>query len=458
MNQKWTHTEAVLLAAALLLSGCGAVESTLPTQSNPTEATLNSYQTLPSDESTTPPQASGNDVSDQTPIPEDEKLGFQKDLNVTDEFRPFRLNELCRGNGGYYLENEGLLYFLEPESGKMLPVCGKPNCSHKDNTCNAWINPMMLTYYQDKIYFINEDGGESCLYTMNPDGTERRKVQTTKMPDRNSTRTFMSTDIPMLYNGKLYYMDDDTLCVAELGKDRKDATVLMKENREATQRESHWKFWADKGNIYAMQQVLTKEGYIDTLYRLYDDKAHELWSSSVLWSLSSNKDISDGKASWYLSDGILYYYVSGGEVWKADLNNNDVNNQSPSLLFKNTDVGMGGSAIFNQKDIFILNDQMEEGPFRRGGKTVSIYDFNGDFQRKIDLSPVYELHKDTVHVELVFADSKALYLLGSRGMANSAQNNLYQVNLESGQLREITDWPHAGTDYQAPEQQHGEIG
>lgn len=458
MNQKWTHTAVALTAATLLFSGCGTVNPIPPTQTDPSESISNSHTTTPSTESTSPSQAHGTDFPDQTPAVEDEKLGFQKDLNVTDQFRPFRLNELCRGNGGYYLENEGLLYFLEPESGKMLPVCGKPNCSHKDNTCNAWINPRMLTYYQDKIYFINEDSGESYLYTMNPDGTERKKIQAAKMENGNSTPTFMSTDVPMLYDGNLYFMDDDALCVAELGQDRKDAAVLMKENREATQRESHWKFWADEGNAYAMQQVLTKEGYADTLYRLHEDEVQELWSSSVLWNLSSNKDISDGKASWYLKDGILYYYVSGGEVWKADLNGNDASKQSTTLLFKNTDVGMGGSAIFNSEGIFILDDQMEEGPFRRGGKTVSIYDFYGNFQKKIDLSPVYELHKDTIHMELVFADGKALYLLGSRGMANSAQNNLYEVNLESGQLREITDWPHAGTDYQTPEQQHGEIG
>lgn len=202
-----------------------------------------------------------------------------------------------------------------------------------------------------------------------------------------------------------------------------------------------------------MQHALTKEGYVDTLYRLYDDKAQELWSSSVLWNLSSNKDISDGKASWYLNGGILYYYVSGGEVWKADLNN-----QSPSLLFKNTDVGMGGSAIFNQKGIFILNDQLAEGPFRKGGYTVYIYDYSGDLQKKIDLSPVYALHNDTVQVEMVFADDVNLYLLGSRGMASSVQNNLYQLDLQSGKIREITDWPRADADYQAPDNQHMEIG
>lgn len=232
MNQKWTSVGVALLSTALLLSGCGTMNQTPPKQTNPTESISNSHATTPSIESTTPSQASDDTLSNKIPTTEDEKLGFQKDLNVTDEFHPFRLNELCRGNGGYYLENEGLLYFLEPESGKMLPVCGKPNCSHKDDTCNAWTNPQMLTYYQDKIYFINGDSGEYHLYSINPDGTERKKLQTTNMPDENSTLTFMATDIPMLYDGKLYYMDDDALCVAELGQDRTDATVLMKENRE----------------------------------------------------------------------------------------------------------------------------------------------------------------------------------------------------------------------------------
>lgn len=466
MNQKWTGVGAILLSVVLLLSGCGSINITSPTQTNPTESISTSHTNTPSGENTVPSQEPDDTLSNKMPTLEDEKLGFQKDMNVTDQFRPFRLNEVCRGSGGYYLVNEGLLYFLEPESGKMLPVCAKPNCTHKDNTCNAWINPKMLTFYQEKVYFINGDDGEYHLYSINPDGTERKKLQTTKMPDGNSTLTFMSTDIPMLYDGKLYFMDDDALCVAELGQDRKNAAVLMKENRDKVQGESHWKFWADEGSVYAMQQALTRDGYVDTLYRLTDSKAQELWNSATLRNLSTNKDILDENASWYLNGGILYYYVSGGEVWKVDLKNTDVNDdnikasivQTTTLLFKNTDVGTGGSAMFNQTYIFILNDQLAEGPFRKGGNVISIYDHNGNFQKKIDLSEIYAIHSDTVQVEMVFADDANLYLLGSRGMASSAQNNLYQLDLHSGKLREITDWPRAGSDYQAPDNQHMEIG
>ena len=455
MKRKLIRTSAVLLSIMLLVSGCGLSDPMYKNESSTTQG--NTSTQIPSDSDN---NSSGiQNPSGETSLAEDEKLGFQKTMNVSDVFR---LNKMCKGSGGYYLENEGLLYYLKPESGRMIPVCSKPNCKHRDDNCNAWINSSMLTIYEDKLYFANSDGyGEGLrLFSMNLDGTGRKQIQNLESPLKsdNSTITFMSTASPILYNGMVYFKDGDRICTAKLGQDVSEAKVLMKESREGVQ-ESHWKFWADEDTVYAMHRALTSEGYVDTLYRLNDSEAEKLWNSKILLELGAEDIILDGNAKWYINNGILYYYTSGGQVWKVELNGfeNDDSGEAAKILqcttplLKDTDVGSGGIGLFTKDFIFILNEQKDSN-------TVSVYNYSGKFQQKLDLSEIFKLHSNTYCIELVFADNGKLYLLGSRGQEMSVQNNLYQLDLQNGSLKEIMDWPNSGSDYKEPETQHGEIG
>lgn len=74
--------------------------------------------------------------------------GFQKNMNVNS---PLRLPTACKTEKGYYLQNEGLLYFFDNALGKMIVVCGNPECPHNDVDCNAWINSKLLSYYNGKL-------------------------------------------------------------------------------------------------------------------------------------------------------------------------------------------------------------------------------------------------------------------------------------------------------------------
>lgn len=114
----------------------------------------------------------------------------------------------------------------------------------------------------------------------------------------------------------VYFKDGDRICTAKLGQDVSEAKVLMKESREGVQ-ESHWKFWADEDTVYAMHRALTSEGYVDTLYRLNDSEAEKLWNSKILLELGAEDIILDGNAKWYINNGILYYYTSGGSSMES---------------------------------------------------------------------------------------------------------------------------------------------
>ncbi len=79
--------------------------------------------------------------------------GFQKEMNIVSLLR---LLSFCKTEDGYYLQSDGLLYFMDSTTGKMIVVCNKPECSHNDSDCNAWINSPFLSYYQGKLYYGNQ--------------------------------------------------------------------------------------------------------------------------------------------------------------------------------------------------------------------------------------------------------------------------------------------------------------
>lgn len=56
---------------------------------------------------------------------------------------------------GYYFSDNAFLYFFDPQTGIYNYMCGKPECSHKDNTCNAYApNFLEVEYYKGDLYMV----------------------------------------------------------------------------------------------------------------------------------------------------------------------------------------------------------------------------------------------------------------------------------------------------------------
>ena len=187
------RTLLMLLCAVLLLSGCQGGPERRPDRLKPTDepppgTSDASHQDVPS-----PPSAGGGTTEG----------GFQKEMNVN---HPFRLNAACRGEGGYYLENEGYIYYMEAATGRMILLCGKPECSHDDHTtCNAWANTKFLTFYDGKLWYTNMDAMHESiltLCTMEPDGSNHRDVQTL-MTEGDVQGWYMANYEPMLWDGEI---------------------------------------------------------------------------------------------------------------------------------------------------------------------------------------------------------------------------------------------------------------
>lgn len=367
--------------------------------------------------------------------------GFQKEMNV---HHPFRLSAVCKTEVGYYLHYDGLLYFLDGTTGTVTAVCAKPECSHTDNDCNAWINSGMLSYYQGKLYYVNSDAKSDSmktLYSVKPDGTEHTKIQRLQM-EYVGWRTVLAD--PILVNGNLYFLEGDTqIYTVQLGQDVSKA-VLVLEDDMSGKLESAWKFWADSSGIYAMNHLLDNAGYEqDTLYRLgaSTSETHEVWRSTELVEDAS------GDPSWYITNGHLYYYPSAGGLWDIELETGGAKE-----LIRSTDTPKGGSALFTESYVLFLDDHPDsqwgaQSGLREGGEKVSVYDYSGNLESEVSLSSIFEKYSDVVQCSPAFADGNCLYVLAYRGMYRSASALLYQVDWEKGSVDEVTNWPGADIIY-----------
>ena len=63
-------------------------------------------------------------------------------------------NAAATENGFYVLQDQ-YVYFIDKKSKKAVPLCGKPNCKHKDNSCNAhFTHPENIQVYAGNLYVV----------------------------------------------------------------------------------------------------------------------------------------------------------------------------------------------------------------------------------------------------------------------------------------------------------------
>ena len=93
--------------------------------------------------------------------------------------------------GGYYFiqTTDGIskIAFFDETTQEAVPVCAKPECTHSDNTCNAYLCDMKQTgsalYLTDTIYCYNGylyliqcEGGMGKLVRIHTDGSARETI------------------------------------------------------------------------------------------------------------------------------------------------------------------------------------------------------------------------------------------------------------------------------------------
>ena len=421
-------TLLLFLCTLLLLSGCQhRGENPVPTDTPAGSDT--GFSDAPS-----PPPVSGGATAG----------GFQKEMNVN---HPFRLSAACKSEDGYYLQNEGYLYYMEAATGRMILLCGKPECTHEDHTtCNAWANTKFLTFYDGKLWYTNMDAMHDSLLTlcaMEPDGSNHRDVQALMTP-QDLQGWYMALCAPMLWNGDIYFVPrDDRVCKNRLGGKPENNVTLLELDTDRML-DWDWQFWADGNDAYVMCRTVDEDELSKAVLYLLGDSAaqtRELWRSSRI--ISRGDEIvsyaSGDKFSFYVVGGHLYYLADGG-FWDADLKTGGETRLAEVS---------GGQALFTDSEMFLYSAQ---------DRSVTVYGLDGVQKRQISLSPIFDTYGDVTSCDPVFADGSMFYLLCYRGGFLSVVSSLYRIDAASGEIVELRDWPGANRELPAQDQEeHKEI-
>ena len=123
----------------------------------------------------------------------------------------------------YYYGWDHVIYFCPRGADTFYPLCGKPNCLHNDENCNAWFAGFNFGYYNGALYAtadpIGFDSPMLAVIKIELDGTDHREVA--QVDVREAMRLGYSCTF---HHGKLFIEanamaetdEDDRLIVLDL--------------------------------------------------------------------------------------------------------------------------------------------------------------------------------------------------------------------------------------------------
>ena len=381
---------------------------------------------------------------------------FQKNMSQTDAFE---IPYLCETEDGYYFQHDAFVYFIDKQTKAATILCAKPDCVHNDNSCNAFINSLSLSYANSKLYFMNgdrvlENGKYNDygwrLYSIDVDGTNRTNSQSLEFTPGGDTSPYKTT--PIIHRGNVFFTYKGVVYSVPLGEEIDNATAIWGEESGGGNsavmvvdpNALQYTLWADGDYMYFMANIKQSNGtYKDTLYS-YDPQNGEV---KKVWQVPEKSEVGTWSttgvsvSSWYISGGYLYYYLMGNDLWYADL--------STGKNIKLADVNLSaGEAIFSSEYIVVMNkeiwgqDLISGSAAVKGGDTLYVYNYSGELVKEISLKQIYD---DSVNVSdnyLLWIDDDDVFILANATINPDDPSithttlvyRMYKANIKSGKV------------------------
>lgn len=176
------------------------------------------------------------------------------------------------------------------------------------------------------------------VYSVARDGTDRRVVQSLEFDPENYIQDM--TVYPILHRGYVYFAYNGVLYRAKLGDKLDNAQRLWGEDGDHVVKDREdiqiydsilafrsFTLWADGDLIYFMSSIPQADGtYKETLFA-YDASKDSEDGASVrqLWQMPDAREVGNwtsagvSASKWYITGGYIYFYLSGGDFWRGDL-------------------------------------------------------------------------------------------------------------------------------------------
>lgn len=264
----------------------------------------------------------------------DGKLNLEELISNQEDDADARSENCCPvcdiGEGAYLVETDefgNFLYYYDYASKQYTKVCSKPECEHKDDSCNAFFQNGMddeheyfdsIQWYDGAILVGGLDKQKACIYKIEGDGSGQEKLidlfdaQIEEEIDEGSTTTSYSAFKFCAHRGYIYYIVEEgeatSFCRKAIdGKGQEEQIVAST---------------SDKSIVYRVEPygryVFFQQGEYNDDYSAINSKlcAYDTETGAII-------DIKDQIVSSYqIKDNHIYYEVMGEGIHDYSLENN----------------------------------------------------------------------------------------------------------------------------------------
>jgi hypothetical protein len=236
-------------------------------------------------------------------------------------------------NGYYYMSDAGtpivrLMYF-DSATQESVVLCAKPECTHTDKTCNAYIidNSQQnvegyltdtIYYYNDYIYVIKIEAGMGKLVRINPDGSERKVIG-----DLFANSNVSS--ISLVFDGNYAYAYDDT---GHVGQSQEAEETIKKISLDTGTGETVFTYSGVSAAIIRGRSFGGKMYFIIREYELDKTTMVQKMDYKGLYEYDystgdTRKVIDENICDYYIDSDIqcIYYFVDGEGLYKYTQSN-----------------------------------------------------------------------------------------------------------------------------------------
>lgn len=306
------------------------------------------------------------------------------EFDMQNQFRGYR--PVCESQDAIYTQpmDSAFLWYYDKQSKTCDILCGKPDCSHTDRSCNGYVEGFRgLSWYDNQIYWIDTDdsNGQDYVCRMNGDGTQRERIQ----PFQSDVSGAGST--VRLHRGYIY--SGIVLSEVKDGKNTSVVRITQEKLGESSAQEPYvileslYEFGA---TFY--YQFQGNKMYLLIIYLEAPDAAHsfELYCFDVAkrscTSLLSEKNYAQKiKDFWVERDGI---YIAANHQGLCIVNKYDFASGSLNLVLS-TEHPMGEGAVSLGEGVVVLGHGF--GPGNLPLCVVMDYEGHVLLEKSLELKP-----------------------------------------------------------------------
>ncbi|MCM1103789.1 MAG: DUF5050 domain-containing protein [Clostridium sp.] len=290
------------------------------------------------------------------------------DRTETDFEYPF----VAKSEDGYYFFETGnsvrflpRLMFLDNESGRIVPLCNRPDCAHEDWDCNAYfpevandgggIHRQYLQYEEGSLYAVglSEDAYVS-LFRIKADGSAEWEISAKLYrTDYAATKLWQTPEI-LIVDGYVYFVDwsKQVKKLERMPVDGGTSEVVFEWGGEASA--VHIRRMERNGENLFFQVLGYSDDLADAVSGVYCYDLTTGQSSLVKEGLPGPYSVQNGFMYYGNSEGLCRYSIQEGTT---------------EIL---ADQPMNAPNITLTKDYIILCDQFLDG------STLNVYNYEGE--------------------------------------------------------------------------------